>query len=273
MITILLSLLLAVPAQDDPAAAVEALKGEYDAAQSAFWERYGAAESEEEKEVLLASDYPAPEAYAERFLALAKANVGTDAALDALVWVAQQLQPGETKGATLDLLLAHHADSDRLGTVCRTLRRDPTATAERFLRTLLADNPHAPVRGNAAYALAHALEQVGEFAGRMDDRDDDSKALRNWLGEETVARLRRVDPVELERESKRLLELVATEYADVESGRGTLGEDATGDLFELEHLALGNVAPDIEGEDVDGVVFKLSDYRGRVVVLDFWGDW
>jgi hypothetical protein len=41
----------------------------------------------------------------------------------------------------------------------------------------------------------------------------------------------------------------------------------------LLHLAIGKVAPEIEGEDMDGVKFKLSDYRGRVVVIDFWGDW
>lgn len=38
-------------------------------------------------------------------------------------------------------------------------------------------------------------------------------------------------------------------------------------------LEVGMVAPEIEGEDIDGQVFKLSDYRGKVVVLDFWGDW
>jgi hypothetical protein len=38
-------------------------------------------------------------------------------------------------------------------------------------------------------------------------------------------------------------------------------------------LEIGKVAPDIEGEDIDGVKFKLSDYRGKVVVLDFWGHW
>lgn len=38
-------------------------------------------------------------------------------------------------------------------------------------------------------------------------------------------------------------------------------------------LAIGKVAPDIEGEDIDGVPFKLCDYRGKVVLLDFWGDW
>ena len=31
--------------------------------------------------------------------------------------------------------------------------------------------------------------------------------------------------------------------------------------------------PEIKGEDVDGKSFKLSDYRGKVVVIDFWGDW
>lgn len=33
------------------------------------------------------------------------------------------------------------------------------------------------------------------------------------------------------------------------------------------------MAPDISGEDVDGRPFKLSDYRGKVVVLVFWGHW
>jgi hypothetical protein len=38
-------------------------------------------------------------------------------------------------------------------------------------------------------------------------------------------------------------------------------------------IELGNIAQEIEGEDIDGVRFKLSDYRGKVVVLDFWGHW
>ena len=40
-----------------------------------------------------------------------------------------------------------------------------------------------------------------------------------------------------------------------------------------EDLAIGKLAPEISGVDVDGRKFKLSDYRGKVVVLDFWGDW
>jgi cytochrome oxidase Cu insertion factor (SCO1/SenC/PrrC family) len=35
-------------------------------------------------------------------------------------------------------------------------------------------------------------------------------------------------------------------------------------------LTFGNLAPEIEGQDADGKSFKLSDYRGKVVLLDFW---
>jgi cytochrome oxidase Cu insertion factor (SCO1/SenC/PrrC family) len=32
-------------------------------------------------------------------------------------------------------------------------------------------------------------------------------------------------------------------------------------------------ALDTRGVDIDGKEFALSDYRGKVVVLDFWGFW
>jgi hypothetical protein len=49
------------------------------------------------------------------------------------------------------------------------------------------------------------------------------------------------------------------------------GIDAT--IFALEHLYLGAIAPDIEGKDQNGVAFRLSNYCGKVVLLDFWADW
>ena len=44
-------------------------------------------------------------------------------------------------------------------------------------------------------------------------------------------------------------------------------------VYSPADLAIGKLAPEISGVDVDGRKFKLSDYRGKVVVLDFWGDW
>ena len=37
-----------------------------------------------------------------------------------------------------------------------------------------------------------------------------------------------------------------------------------------EGVAEGNRAPEITGVDADGRGFALSDYRGKVVLLDFW---
>ena len=36
---------------------------------------------------------------------------------------------------------------------------------------------------------------------------------------------------------------------------------------------VGQPAPDIDGADVDGNRLRLSDYRGQIVVLHFWGHW
>ena len=53
----------------------------------------------------------------------------------------------------------------------------------------------------------------------------------------------------------------------------TLGEVATGYLDEMDHIAPGLPAPAIEGVDLNGQPLKLADYRGKVVVLVFWGSW
>jgi len=38
-------------------------------------------------------------------------------------------------------------------------------------------------------------------------------------------------------------------------------------------LAIGSPAPDITGPDPDGKEHSLSDYRGKVVLIDFWAGW
>ena len=39
------------------------------------------------------------------------------------------------------------------------------------------------------------------------------------------------------------------------------------------NLAVGDVVPDLEFQDVDGNTHKLSDYRGQYVLLDAWATW
>ena len=52
--------------------------------------------------------------------------------------------------------------------------------------------------------------------------------------------------------------------------RETVAEKAGRELFDIRHLALGKLAPEIEGQDQNGQPLKLSDYRGEVVLIYFW---
>jgi thiol-disulfide isomerase/thioredoxin len=53
----------------------------------------------------------------------------------------------------------------------------------------------------------------------------------------------------------------------------TVAELALRELNKLRHLSVGQPALEIDGQDAEGDRFKLSDYRGKVVVLTFSGNW
>jgi thiol-disulfide isomerase/thioredoxin len=55
--------------------------------------------------------------------------------------------------------------------------------------------------------------------------------------------------------------------------RQTLGQVAEARLDDLHNLAVGKAAPEIKGTDIHGKPLALSDYRGKVVAIVFWGTW
>ena len=91
------------------------------------------------------------------------------------------------------------------------------------------------------------------------------------FGKDTLAQLRRMDRARVGKEIESLLEKSADKYGDVKIPFAeTIAEKAKAELFEFRYLSVGKEAPDIKGEDQDGKNFKLSDYRGKVVLIDFW---
>lgn len=48
---------------------------------------------------------------------------------------------------------------------------------------------------------------------------------------------------------------------------------ARGKVFRYTQLVVGQHVPDFESLDVEGQTFRLSDYEGKVTVIDFWGFW
>ncbi len=70
------------------------------------------------------------------------------------------------------------------------------------------------------------------------------------------------------------LDEIRQQFGDLEISEDKTFRELSDPLaFELQYLYEGADAPDIEGEDLDGIPFKLSDYRGKVIFLDFWGNW
>ncbi len=56
-------------------------------------------------------------------------------------------------------------------------------------------------------------------------------------------------------------------------GAGTFA-DAEADLIRsIRHATVGSVVADLSGSRMDGVEEALADYRGRIVLLDFWATW
>jgi hypothetical protein len=75
------------------------------------------------------------------------------------------------------------------------------------------------------------------------------------------------------KESETLFKEAANKYTDVKTAfDGTVGKKAKSELFDQRYLSVGKAAPEIEGTDQDGKLLKLSGYKGKVVLLDFWSE-
>lgn len=52
-----------------------------------------------------------------------------------------------------------------------------------------------------------------------------------------------------------------------------LAARAEGKMFAASNLQIGQTPPNFVGKSVDGETINLTDYRGKVLVVDFWGFW
>jgi thiol-disulfide isomerase/thioredoxin len=261
------------PADRTPAEQYQALAKKYDDAQQEFFKVYQEAKTDEEREKIYKEKYPKAESFAAEFLALAEKHPKDPAAVDALVWVATRARATPARDKALEILARDHVASDRVGPVCQSLVYDaPTEKAEKFLRDVMEKNPNRATQAAACICLAQMSQQAAGWAEGVKKNPEN---YANVLDKETIARLKEADPAAYRKRAEEMFERVKKDFGDVKSQRGdrTYGDVAEGYLFEIRNLAIGKVAPDIEGEDLDGKKFKLSDYRGKVVVIDFWGNW
>ena len=182
-----------------------------------------------------------------RFQAAARDHAGTDAAIPFLMWVTQNAMP--MKGA------GRQAAKDSLHELVTTHRRSNRLVELSWML------------GRLVYFFG---EEEGAAIGAGLEADSPNEEVRTWAVFSRTTGFLESAPVDSDAFKGAIAELrAALAKVDMEM----LAEEVENRIAVRERFSIGMVAPDIQGVDLAGNAFALSDYGGKVVLLDFWGDW
>ena len=193
----------------------------------------------------------------EAALEIARANPTDDLgflALSFAFYEHRSLDGSERKTAqdeVFGLLEEHYIDDLRLNRLLLSLIRFGGEPGVELVDKVVANSDHRVLRARGAFWSA--MERLME----VDDLNS-SPAER----------------AEVRAEVTRMARLVADEYSDVEVFAGDTGGEAIQPvLYALENLAIGAELPEATAQRIGGDEESLSQYRGKVLLLDFWATW
>ena len=236
-------------------------------------EKSGSSAEQYERLVKAHEDGAEPRALAARFIELAEQHPRDKAAIDALVWVLTKLRNRPEATRALELLEANHLQSEGLTRACRAIERTFSTRAEKLLQAAVEQSPHKNVRAQACWHWALLLEQQATVVEELKKQPELAERMLQYYGQEYGKHLTSLEREKLAAKRESVYERLLKSFAEVPVADSTMGAQAEKRLFQIRHLSVGRVAPEIQGEDIFGKSFKLSDYRGKVVVLSFWGHW
>jgi len=222
------------------------IETEFDKGLAKFVEASNSAETDAEN--LVAEKLrPSVAEFGQRFLVLAEEQPADDVACDALLWIADKYAKRERPklDRALDLIEQHHLGTPKLKSVVDALIYADSERANALAETIAEKAGDREVRGFACYCVGYGI-----YCRTGGARDAKSLAdVERWMT------------------------LTQKEYADVLWEKRKLGDMAEAQMYEIRNLTPGKVAPEIEGVSVDGKKIKLSESRGKIVALVFWGSW
>jgi S1-C subfamily serine protease/peroxiredoxin len=233
---------------DNPLARMEAtvqvVLEEYRLAVREYQLAMARAKSRQQAEQIRRSANPGPK-YAARLYDIGDKNRRTVIAFQALWLVCQLDDP--TSGAphlkkALKRLAEDHIGDKGLHHALQHICATPSEATVDFLRQVIQNSPHARNQGLASIYLANML-------------------------------LARQKPDQHRDEVITTLERCKKEWGDLKIQTTTVGKIVNPLLDQVKHLFVGGTAMETSGQDIDGNEFRLSDYKGKVVLLDFFADW
>jgi len=273
LLTGLLLMALAVPvlrADDKLTRAGEefqALKKECDSAQQNFkavGKKLQAAKDPEEKKALgkqfdrVQAEY-AKGNFGKRFLEIASKNSKDPVAVEALNQALRNCQGPEGKDGVWEkaiaLLQKEFVKAPEITRVLRVLAGSGDEVATEMVRAVLEKNPNRVAQAHAARALRDIAAEAVETATTLKEDKEEREKLELKQGKEYVAKLiakgqkARADQKELDK-------LIKRKYSDI-----------------IPDLSVGQPVPEAISEDFNGKKVKLSDLKGKVIMIDFWATW
>ena len=163
-------------------------------------------------------------------------------ALEAAIWIVLNNPDGPAVNTALEVIQSHHIRASGLLTLCREQERVRHRGSKALLESLLRENPDASIRGTACFVLATLHKDEAKFGQNVNA---------------TVAAVQ-------------YFERTLAEFGTVTWNGSPVADLAKLELGELRRLSLGQPAPEIVGVDLEGLPMRLSEFRGRVIVLVFW---
>jgi peroxiredoxin len=203
----------------------------------------------EEERTKHRSTIPDSRPYAEQVLALIHAHPDAPDLADGLNWLLTQCIHLPQGIAALDLVAKKYPALPGLAPGLKRLEDLDPDIATPVLQAVLNSAAQRDEKAAALFALGS--HQFRAFEAAPDD------ATRAASREKATA----------------LFQQIITDFPTVQIQGFSLAHQAATVLFEITHLSVGAIAPEIMGMDDKDQTFKLSDYRGRAIVLVFWGDW
>ncbi|MGI9516547.1 MAG: peroxiredoxin family protein [Pirellulaceae bacterium] len=243
---------------------------------------FAVAQGEEEKAIIIQQRRQFESEIVEGAVAVAPDANDEDNAIKLMVhlWIRSK---GDAREQAANFLMEQYADVPALIAWVERIEKSttPTMDQETALRRLMSESSVDEVQGRAAWTLVRYLEKL-----RQTHQLKEKEALSS-LGPEGEECLQQWPVDKINPEIEQLLEQCIDRWSDVEifatdagnpdesimpGFESTLAREATARLASLQ-LRKGLPAPEIDGIDVRGQPLKLSDYRGKAVVLIFWSRW
>ena len=174
--------------------------------------------------------------------------------------------------------LADDGDGRALVWMSKSLRNKGLRLSEvapekvRLAKLLLKDYSQEAWFGDTVASFIRDRKHLGEdwvmTTLRTVAKDNKDHVIQAQSKYELVGMLRKVEGKQAEEESEALIADLLDNYSDTDFGTRMLAERTR-----PEDLEAGKEAPEFQGRTIDGHEFKLSDYRGKVVLIDFYGFW